>query len=81
MFLDCLLQQEKEANECQAKMSTMVYKGAMRAHSRYRDEEMEDRQWLERELDGLSSDQSTPNLALGFTKEEYDMDLPEEKLS
>ena len=63
-------------------MSTMVYKGAMRAHSRYRDEEVEDRQWLERELDGLSSDQqSTPNVTLGFTKEEYDMDLPEEKLS
>lgn len=77
MFLDCLLQQEQQANDGPGNMTTMVYKGTMRAHSRYRDEEEIK---LEGELDGLS-DQSSPNLALGFSNEEYDMDLPEEKLT
>ena len=59
-------------------MTSMVYIGQMRSHSRYRDDREEFK--LEGELDGLS-DQSSPNLALGFSKEEYDNDLPEEKLS
>ena len=38
MFMNCLQLQEEEAMAGKKNMTTVVYKGHMRAHSKYRDE-------------------------------------------
>lgn len=40
LFMDCLLKQENDASAQQTKTSTMIYKGSIRAHSRYRQDEV-----------------------------------------
>lgn len=83
MFMNCLSLQEEEAAIGKKNMTTVIYKGHMKAHSKYRDELT---QHLEKTVNSVETqnisawNQSSMSLALGLHPDECDMEEPDEKL-